>query len=230
MYSSGSTWVFNAVASVGNVLFPGEPQAGVYAESLEELPDGWSGMDRLIVKSHHTDEAATAHLLQQADRIWVSVRDPRDCVASASTYMFADFEVALDAVTRSALHCERLISDPRCIFLRYEDGFIDDPATFDRLATAMSGNLLPHDRDRLFQQTRRKAIEAMIQELPPTETVADGFAAHRVHLPTQWHTHHVNRTGEVGRWRHTLDSVQEAAVRRRLGPWMKRLTRPCPAW
>jgi hypothetical protein len=222
MYSSGSTWVFNAIRSVASTLFPEESLIGVYAEALDQLPPGWPAADRLIVKSHHTDEAATALLLQRADRIWISIRDPLDCVASASTYMFPDFESALDAVTRSAQHCERFILDSRCIILRYEDGFIDDPATLDRFAATLSRTLPRQDRDRLFQQTRRKVIETMIQNLGPEDTVDDGFPGHRVHMATQWHTHHVNRTGEIGRWRQTLDRSKARAVQQRLGPWMER--------
>jgi len=222
MYSSGSTWVFNAIRSVGNALFPGEPHIGVYAESVDQLPPGWSQSDRFIVKSHHPDEVATALLRQHADRIWISIRDPRDSVASALTYMYPDFASALTAVTRSALHCERFVGDPRCVLLRYEDAYIDDPATFDRFAAALSRTLSPEDRGRLFRQTRRTAIEAMIQQLDPNETVDDGFPGHRVHMETQWHTHHVNRTGEVGRWRRTLDAAQAMEVQRRLRSWMAR--------
>lgn len=222
MYSSGSTWMFNAIRAVGNTLFPGESHIGIYAESTGQLPPGWPESDRLIIKSHHTDATATALVSQHADRIWISVRDPRDAVASAMTYMFPDFASTLEAVTRSALHAERFIRDPRSVLLRYEDGFIDDPITLDRFASAFSRTLSPQDRDRLFQQTRRTAIEAMIQEFDPNETVDDGFPGHRVHMETQWHTHHLNRTGEVGRWRHTLDATQVKEVERRLGPWMER--------
>jgi hypothetical protein len=222
MYSSGSTWMFNAIRAVGNTLFPGKPHIGVYAESTDQLPPGWPESDRLIIKSHHTDATATALVSQHADRIWISVRDPRDAVASAMTYMLPDFASALEAVTRSALHAERFIRDPRSVLLRYEDGFIDDPTTLDRFASAFSRTLTPQDRDRLFQQTRRTAIEAMIQEFDPNETVDDGFPGHRVHMETQWHTHHLNRTGEVGRWRHTLDATQVKDIERRLGPWMER--------
>jgi hypothetical protein len=175
LYSSGSTWAFNAIRSVGNILFPGEPHAGVYAESVDQLPAGWMESDRLIIKSHHPDEAATAGFLKRADRIWITIRDPRDSVASASTYIFPDFDTALAAVTRSALHCERFILDPRSVLLRYEDGFIDDPATLDRFAAARSRTLLPRDRDSLFQQTRRTAIESMIQNFDRNATVEDGF-------------------------------------------------------
>jgi hypothetical protein len=221
MYSSGSTWVFNGIRSVGNTLFPGEPHIGLYAEAMDQLPPRWLEADRLIIKSHHSDEAATALLLRHADRIWISIRDPRDCVASASTYMFPNFDSALDAVTRSALHCQRFILDPRSVVLRYEDGFIDDAVTLDRFAAARSRTLLPQDRDRLFQQTRRAAIESMIQEFDPSETVDDGFVGHRVHMETQWHTHHLNRTGQVGRWRHTLTAAQAVEIHRRLGLWME---------
>jgi hypothetical protein len=62
----------------------------------------------------------------------------------------------------------------------------------------------------------------MIQEFDPGETVDDGFVGHRVHMKTQWHTHHVNRTGAVGRWRHTLDAEQAMEIQQRLGPWMER--------
>jgi hypothetical protein len=222
MYSSGSTWVFNALLSVADAVFPGESHVGIYAESLDHLPFGWEETDRLIVKSHHPDETAIARLAQRADRLWISIRDPRDCVASAMTYMFPDFHSALDAVTRSAEHCARYILDSRCMLMKYEDGFIDNPTTLNRFAAGCSRSLLPEDRDRLFQQMRRTAIESMIQKFEQNETVDDGFAGHRVHLKTQWHTHHLNRTGEVGRWRHTLSAVEIVEVHRRLGPWMER--------
>jgi hypothetical protein len=136
--------------------------------------------------------------------------------------MFPDFHSALDAVARSAQYCERFVLDPGCVILRYEDGFIDDPATLERFAAARTRSLLPPDRDRLFHRSRRNAIESMIRGFDPTETIDDGFSGHRVHLATQWHTHHLNRTGEVGRWRQTLNPAQNDEVRRRLGPWMER--------
>jgi hypothetical protein len=222
MYSSGSTWVFNAIRSVGQLLFPGEPLIGVYAESIGQIPHGQLDSRRFVIKSHHSDATATELFLRHADHIWISIRDPRDCVASASTYMYPDFTSALNAVTRSALHCERFILDPRCILMRYEDGYIDDPATLDRFAAAFSRSLSPQDRDRLFQRTRRAAIERMIQNFDPDKTVDDGFPGHRVDMETQWHTHHLNRTGEIGRWRRALDPGQVAQVLGKLGPWMER--------
>ena len=222
MYSSGSTWIFNAVQLVGDVLYPNDPHVSVYAETADQFPPGWRDGGRVIIKSHHADDVATALLIRHANPIWVSVRDPRDCVASAWTYIFKDFDAALEGVARSALHCGQLLLHENSVLLRYEDRFIDHPSTLDRFASTLSGVLSSNAREALFRKTRRSAIEAMIQNLDPAETVPDGFADNRVHMKTQWHTHHINRTGEVGRWRTTLSPKQADEVQRRLGSWMQK--------
>ena len=222
MFSSGSTWVVHAIRSLGNTLLPGAPYISVYAETSDQLPTEWSRSDRLIIKSHDPDEAAAKLLLIHADRIWVSIRDPRDCVASLITYMQVDFDSALEAIAQTALQCERFSADQRSIVLRYEDGFIDDPATLDQFAEGFSQVLSAQDRDRMFLSTRRSAIEKMIEQFDPKDTVDDGLPGHRVHVATQWHTHHVSRTGEVGRWRHTLTEAQARTIEERIGPWMVR--------
>lgn len=69
MYSSGSTWIFNALRSVAEVVLPDKRHTCVYAESVEEFPPGWSKEDSVIIKSHHPRDTATALLLEKADRI-----------------------------------------------------------------------------------------------------------------------------------------------------------------
>jgi hypothetical protein len=222
MYSSGSTWLVHALRCVGNVLFPDEPHISAFADTAGQLPTGWSRSDRLIIKSHDPDQTTATLLLRRADRIWVSIRDPRDSVASVMTYMHECFGSAFDAVANSARHCQRFCNEKKTVLLRYEDAFIDDPATLDRIAAGFSRTLSSQQRDLLFQQTRRSSIERMILALDPSETVEDGVPGHRVHTETQWHTHHVNRTGEIGRWRHTLDKAQTIEVAQRLQSWMER--------
>ena len=222
MYSSGSTWVVHALRSVGDVLFPGTTHVMAFVETANDLPQGWSRSGRLFIKTHATDDTAATLLSRGADHIWISIRDPRDCVASVMTHMHKTFDAALESVARSAEHCGRFVSAEKSTLLRYEDGFTDDPATLDFFAGGFSRTLWPLERDRVFQQTRRTAIETMIQTFEPGHTVDDGTPGHRVHLATQWHTHHMNRTGEIGRWRRTLDEAQAAEVTYRMGSWMNR--------
>ena len=105
--------------------------------------------------------------------------------------------------------------------LRYEDRFFDDISVFDKFAAAFPKSLRSNERDALFQATRRDAIENIIRSADPGETVDDGFPGHLVHVPTQWHAHHLNRRGKIGRWRDSLSHMQVAGVGLYLGSWMR---------
>lgn len=222
MFASGSTWIVHTLRTTGTLLFPGEPHVSRFVETPGGLPAGWSSSPRLIVKTHHLDDTAALLLLRGAKHIWISIRDPRDSVASLMTYMHVDFQTALANVAKSARQCERVFENEKCTMFRYEERFFDDPSTLDRFAASLSGALSNEARDRLFRQTRRDAIERLIQSVDPNETVDDGFSGHRVHVPTQWHTHHVNRTGEIGRWHRELTGDQAEEVSYVLRDWMSR--------
>ena len=222
MFASASTWVVNTIRSVGEATTPGASYRVFFLETADQLPPGWAGSERLLIKTHHTDDIAADLLARAASRIWISIRDPRDCVASLMTYMHLDFDNSLASVERSALACARPAGSPKATLLRYEDKFADNLATLDLFAAGFGAVLTPDDRQTLFQATRREAIEAMIESFGADETLDDGTPGHRVHPATQWHTHHLNRTGEIERWRRTLTAAQVAEVEFRLGAWMRR--------
>ncbi len=218
MYASGSTWLFNATREVAAAVSP-EPAISCYAETLKMLAPLRAPTAIKIVKTHQLDRRADAYMARYAGVILLTIRDPRDAVASMMLYMRRDFAEALAAVERSAWYCQRFAADPRTLLLRYESGFIDDPTTLDRLAAACNGELQAPTRAAIFAATRRAAIEARIARLDdlPT-TVTDG--ADVVDLVSQWHRHHANRTGEIGRWRRLLDADAVALIDRRLAGFM----------
>jgi hypothetical protein len=247
-HGSGSTWVFNAVRKVALAQAPGRTLREVYVVSHADLGRadlgraglghadvghaGLVGLDDpavaenaplLIVKSHATDEAAAAELSQHARVIWLSIRDPRDCVASLMQYHAVAFDAALSHVESDVRFCGRFTTHPRARVLRYEAGFIDAPATLDHIAAGFGGVLDPDDRARIFAETRRPAIEAFIAQLDQLPTAVRPSPGNLVDTVTQWHNHHANRTGEVGRWRHSLTQPQAAAVELRLGNCMNSL-------
>jgi hypothetical protein len=212
LYGSGSTWVFNAAREVAAVL--GAPVASCYAENLAPiaaLPQGGR-----IVKAHHLTPAAERFVAARVTRMICTIRDPRDAVLSLHERVYPKFGVALDKVAASAAFAARYADDPRCLTLRYEDGFVDDPAVFERLAEVFGGRLRAADRERLFMRFRRAAIEAQIAALPAAG--ADAFDAQ-----TQWHRHHAGRTGVVGRWREGLTAAQVGIVEKRLAGFIGRL-------
>jgi hypothetical protein len=221
MYASGSTWLFNVMLKLAEALAPELPRLSRFVASMGDVGDLRAGQRLLFVKSHETDAAAEAALAAAASCIVVSIRDPLDVVASGVQYQNCEFAKALRLAEESALQCARHAADPRALLLRYEAGFVDDPATLDRLAARLGGTLGAADRARIFAATRRREIERYIAGLPGKP----GVLIHRptgdlLDPATHWHTHHANRTGEVGRWRRTLTSAQVAEVQTRLGAWM----------
>jgi len=221
MYASGSTWLYNAMRLVAEAVAPGRPVRASYVASAAELPGLADPAVLHVVKSHDVDAAVAAALEQAAERILMTLRDPRDAVASLMRHMDHDFDTALALIERSARFCAARAGDARTVVLRYEDGFIDDPATLDRLAAGLGGPLAQADRARIFAATRRGAIEALIARLDTLPgTLHDVRSGDMVDPVTQWHRHHAGRTGEVGGWRWVLGAARAGIVERRLEDWM----------
>lgn len=218
MYASGSTWVFNAAMKVASSLFPARPIIGRYVTSHQELNFPPDPMAVAIVKSHDADEAAANDLGRRASVVLLSIRDPRDCVSSLMLYQGHPLAAALAAVERSTRPCLRFTTDRRTLLLRYEDGYIDDPATLDKIAQVLGGAPLPAaDRARIFAETRRAAVERHIAGMATLPTALhDPASGDVVDTATQWHRHHARRSGEVGRWRHMLTLAEAASVEIRL--------------
>ena len=221
MYGSASTWVFNAARKVAQALTPNRQILGPFVVAHRDLPPRTDDPHLIIIKSHETDEAAAAELHQHATGIWISIRDPRDCVTSLLSYHGLSFAAALDWVERSARFCARFTDDPRAILFRYESGFVDDPETLATIAAGFGGVLPPADRHRIFAETRRSVIDAFIAQLETLPTVVRPKPDALVDRVTQWHDHHANRTGKIGRWRDALTLAEAAAVEQRLEDWMK---------
>jgi Sulfotransferase domain len=222
MYASGSTWLFNALLKLAETLAPDLPRVSRFVASMGDVGDLRAARRLLLVKSHETDLPAEAALTAVAQLVVISIRDPLDVVASMLLYQHREFAKALDLTEKSVLQCARLAGDPRALLLRYEAAFTDDPATLDRLAAKLGGALRPAERSRIFAATRRREVDRYIAGLPGRPGVLIHKESGDMLDPTtHWHTHHANRTGEVGRWRRTLTPPQVAEIRERLGAWME---------
>jgi hypothetical protein len=139
----------------------------------------------------------------------------------------APFDLALRSTEATAFLCGRFAADPRAVVLRFEDRFYDDPLTIEMVAATFRRKLSDPDRDRIFSETRREAIDAFIanlEVLPAMESNFDALTGQQdTYDPvTGWHKHHAGRKAEIGRWQRELPAAQVAAIEQRLGPWMKR--------
>ena len=224
MEGSGSTWLFNAVMQVAGAMAPALPPAlGRYVVRGEDLA-GLPAPGRFTVVKSHAVERDTAAVLGAWSRgLFVTLRDPRDCVLSLMLYQFRGFASALEAVERSMRLCADVAAHRAALVLRYEAAFPDRPETLDAIAQALGGRLAPVAREAIFARTRRGAIEAEIAGFPSRADVHRHPNGDLVDPLTQWHRHHAGRSGQIGRWRHFLDVAQAAWIEARLGELMDEL-------
>ncbi len=176
-----------------------------------------------VVKSHDLAPEIAADLRRRVVGLCVTIRDPRDAVTSLMLYQRFQFEPALDWVARSARFCAECAGDDAALLLRYESGFTEDPATLDAIADRLAGVLPAAQRARIFEGSRRRAVEAVITGLETLPTAQRHPPSGDIFDPqTQWHAHHAGRTGEIGRWRHMLRARQVRAVEAELSDFMTR--------
>lgn len=208
LYASGSTWLFNAGKKIAIASGLGTGLASSFAANQADmmLPPGTI---TAIIKTHEIDAETADTLFARSQAIWLSVRDPRDCVTSLMIYQKCTFDEALEMTEDAARFCLLVLHDPRTIIFRFEDNFFDAPATLDSIATTFGSKLSAVDKARIYAETRRPAIEAFIKTFPDVASVVgQPEPGHFVDMDTQWHTHHVGRDGEVGRWRRLLTARQ----------------------
>jgi hypothetical protein len=227
MYASGSTWAYNIMRGIAAALYAGQTVQGRFVNFLADL-DGLDDDGRVhVVKTHDVAPEVTAELSRRATRLVVTIRDPRDAVTSMMLYQRYPFDMGLDWVARSAKFAASLALDPRALLLRYEAGFTDTPVTLDTIAQHFGGTLAADQRDRLFAQFTRSAVEGWISALNALpQSVRDARSGDVFDPETQWHRHHAGRTGEIGRWRRMLTPAQVAAVEGRMREWMAKFGYP----
>jgi hypothetical protein len=222
MYASGSTWAYNVMRALAGA----NPARGVkarFANTAADLAGIGDTTVAQVVKSHDLPEDAATLLLAQAPRIVVTIRDPRDAVASLMTYQHYPFPLAMATIERSGRFVTSIADRrPDALLLRYESGFPADPATIPRIAAAIG---IAADADtcaRIFAAFSRDSVERFITGLATLPQAQHDARSGDVFDPeTQWHKHHAGRTGEIGRWRNTLQPLQVASIEHVMADWIK---------
>lgn len=216
MYGSASTWLFNVVRKVVEQSNAGQPVSHFFSreETFENFGRG-NVID--LVKSHEIiDDTAIIELAARVQKIFVTVRDPRDAVVSLMLARSHTFERALHFVGQSARLCEEFSGDKRVQLFRYEAGFFNTDETVKRVAVHLGYNITDETAQRIFAATSRPEVEKYIASMHKQSGILqDKVSGDLLDPQTQWHTHHAGRSGEIGRWRQalTLQQILEVEVR-----------------
>jgi hypothetical protein len=199
LLSSGSTWVFNVVAGLlgadGRAVMP------FFAGELQDFPEGAENADFVLIKCHAPGPGLRVYRRMTKAATIVSVRDPRDAVASLIQRFGMPFEAACRRVAASAEAAVALLGTGDPLMLRYEDGFCDQADTVGRIA-AYLGLSPPNEILRaIYNDLRRDSVAEKIAALGEAGRFGQGAAWDVFDPVTHWHPGHVGdaATGKFSR-------------------------------
>ncbi len=205
--SSGSTWLYNvAIRILKEARLPRGAVAAFFADNSAMLPVGAEKAQILVIKSHEPSRSILFLTRFARGKVLVSVREPRDSVASLMQRFGHSFESSLRDVRVGAGHVVALSRERGAMILRYEDGFADDERTVDHVARFLGVRLSKAARTRIFRSLTREAVQKKIEKLHKGETDPNAFD-----FTTQWHPGHVG-DGRVGKFKKVLTAAQQRKI------------------
>ena len=187
--SSASTWVTNVVTDL--LMVERTTVFRVFADTLADVPK-LSGARDIVLKCHHPKPDLRILAATGAAKVILSIRDPRDCVASIMQRFGRDARQAIDDVTSSLAYLDDL-SDEGALILRYEDRFFDDPGTVGLISDYLGLCVAEAERrqiGRRYEAGNVMALISTISAMPPSQTHTRSDSIE--HIATGFHTGHIS--------------------------------------
>jgi hypothetical protein len=212
LYGSGSTWVFNVVAEIERLKAPATKIATVYGDELNDKLEGEAGGANVIVlKTHIPDAAMRLVASQTGTPVILSIRDPRDGIASLMQRFSFGFDDAADMVGKSSAAILRLVAKCRPLILRYEDRFTAGHEGIEQIAAHLGRTLSDDELLPLVQKLSSETVATFVEGLMSSGYFDDRPFGSQCHPETQWHPNHVG-DGLIGKYASVLTEEQIALV------------------
>jgi hypothetical protein len=209
LLSSGSTWVFNVVA--GLLRAEGRSVVQFFAGELQEFPEGAEHADIALIKCHAPSQSLRVYRRMTHAATLLSVRDPRDAVASLMQRFGMPFEAACRRVAGSAEAAVALLATGDPLVLRYEDRFCDQAETVGRIAAYLGLFLPAATLQAIHDDLRREKVAEKIAALGRAGKFGEGAAWDVFDPQTHWHPGHVG-DAESGKFSRLLSPDEQAEV------------------
>lgn len=212
LQGSGSTWVYNvihAVLETSDVRI-----ARFFANDLtHENILALRGADVVLVKAHEPSAALLATCLFAGAPVIVTVRDPRDAVVSLMERFGHSFQEAADEVRNSARYLMRLVADCPAWVLRYEDGFLETPATVSKIAAHLGVEIGERDAGAIFRNHRKGEVAERIGQFIQEGRMGADNPRLQFEAASHWHPNHVG-DGLVGKYvgKLTIDQIMAVEI------------------
>jgi len=205
LYGSGSTWAYNVVRR----LLDDAP--GAFADQDVDLPDTAAEAPVLVVKSHLPDASMRAFVRQRGVPVVLTVRDPRDALASMRQRFAVPHLDLRQALVVSADRLCALVEACAPLVLRYEDGFTRTSGTVRRIADFLGVTVSAPRVDAIHDGLLPSRVAADIATLSAEGAFGEDPGPLAADPLTQWHAGHVG-DGRVGKFPQVLSPAEAEAL------------------
>ncbi len=211
-HGSGSTWMFNLAREICRTAEV--PFVSAHRDSYANLPWNEAGSSLIIARSQNPMDDFLQYIVNSKSSAVISVRDPRDALVSFmqrfSKSLAPNFDDALKAITYSARRLVELQQRRRLPVFRYEDGFVGQRETLDRVAEMLGVVLSDDQQHAILSGLSAEAVKKKIADLE----AAGAIQGEKVwDKETHWHANHVG-DGRIGKFREALSPEQESEILR----------------
>ncbi len=194
--SSGSTWLYNVAIRILKEAHPGKGAVrAFFADNSAMIPKGAEKAQVLVIKSHEPSTAILFFTRFARGQVLVTVREPRDSVASLMLRFGHSFESALKDVREGGKHVMALARSGGGWCCVTKDGFPDKERTVDEVAAFLGVKISRACATASSARSPREAVQKKIKTLhsgvtdpnafDPTTPVASRPCRRRAHRQVQ---------------------------------------------
>jgi hypothetical protein len=208
--SSGSTWLYNVVIQ----LLKEKTRGGVaafYADNFAMFPPDTERARALVIKAHEPSEALVYLARLIRGRMFLTVREPRDAIASLLQRFKHSFESTLQETARQSVRIADIARSEDMQTYRYEDGFFDRLETVGEIADALGIKVSKVAQKRIYHALTRDSVRQKIAGMKKKGTFGKKPNADSFDSATHWHPGHVG-DGLIGKYESVLTSAQQRKV------------------
>jgi hypothetical protein len=178
---------------------------------MEDFPADAAKAAVLIVKTHVPAPPLQFLTTFTRGHTLLTVREPRDAIASLMLRFRHEFDLCLADVAAGAERMVGLSRTGQPLVLRYEDRFYEDRAVLDAVASELGLPVSKAAADRIFRSLQAERVRQTIRTLARRGRFGQVPTPDSFHAKTHWHPGHVGDT-RIGKHVEVLSAKQQRTV------------------
>ncbi|MBV9570240.1 MAG: hypothetical protein JO056_03270 [Alphaproteobacteria bacterium] len=182
-----------------------------YADDVSDFPLAARAADILIIKTHIPSPALQFLTRFMDGSVLVTIREPRDAIASLMQRFGHKFGDSLTEVSAGAAALVTLAKSGNHLLLRYEDRFCERQAALHRIARYLALDHGAHLLAKVHRSLHQSKVNGRIAQLSRKGVFGSRPDPDRFDPETHWHPGHIG-DGQIGKYKAVLSVAQSRSV------------------